>query len=319
MHELPPNGQGLASLVALGILERLGATRLPPDSVDVIHLQVEAMKLAFGVCKRHVADPEAMQRDPAGAARARVSRFRSRGRSSASRASPPGPRLEREHGTVYLAAADGAGRMVSFIQSNYLGFGSGVVVPGTGIAMQNRALGFSLDPRHPNCIAGRKRPYHTIMPGFVTRAGKAAAAFGCMGGHMQPQGHVQLLLRLFPTARIRRPPAMRPAGTSARSRRSRSSRASEPSVAPALAAPRPRAVALSGDDAVRRRAGHPALPAKPTGAAPTHARTGRPLASDVGQSRSARQLPMSTLQIAALTVSDAGHRAPSAPSPAAIR
>ena len=85
--------------------------------------------------------------------------------------------------------------MVSFIQSNYLGFGSGVVVPGTGIALQNRALGFSLDPRHPNCVAGGKRPFHTIMPGFVTRGGKASAAFGVMGGHMQPQGHVQMVLR----------------------------------------------------------------------------------------------------------------------------
>jgi gamma-glutamyltranspeptidase/glutathione hydrolase len=196
VHELPPNGQGLASLVALGILERLGATSLPPDSAAAVHLQVEAMKLAFGVCKRHVADPEAMQRDPhallAPAYLDSLARL-----VNADRASPPGPRLEREHGTVYLAAADSAGRMVSFIQSNYLGFGSGVVVPKTGIAMQNRALGFSLDPRHPNCIAGRKRPYHTIMPGFVTRARKPVAAFGCMGGHMQPQGHVQLLLRLF--------------------------------------------------------------------------------------------------------------------------
>ena len=196
VHELPPNGQGLASLVALGILDRLGSEHPPTNSADAVHLQVEAMKLAFGVCKRHVADPESMVRDPS--ALLSPSYLDSLARQvNARRACPPGGRLEREHGTVYLATADREGRMVSFIQSNYLGFGSGVVVPGTGIAIQNRALGFSLDPRHPNCIAGRKRPYHTIMPGFVTRAGKPSAAFGCMGGHMQPQGHVQLLLHLY--------------------------------------------------------------------------------------------------------------------------
>jgi gamma-glutamyltranspeptidase/glutathione hydrolase len=196
VHELPPNGQGLASLIALGILSRLGLERLSIDGVEAVHLQVEAMKLAFGACRRHVADPEAMVLDPAAllepayldSVAGLVSRSRARAR---------GPELVPEHGTVYLATADAAGRMVSFIQSNYLGFGCGVVVPGTGISLQNRAHGFVLDPRHPNCVGGGKRPFHTIMPGFVTAGGRAACAFGVMGGHMQPQGHVQMILRMY--------------------------------------------------------------------------------------------------------------------------
>ncbi|MES1210031.1 MAG: gamma-glutamyltransferase family protein [Pseudomonadota bacterium] len=196
VHELPPNGQGLASLMALGILDRLKVDRLPLECADAIHLQLEAMKLAFAACRRQVADPEAMALDPA--TLLEPSHLDAQARLvSPARAQVPEPRIAPEHGTVYLATADAAGRMVSFIQSNYLGFGSGVVVPGTGIALQNRALGFSLDPRHPNCVGGRKRPYHTIMPGFVTRSGRASTAFGVVGGHMQPQGHVQLMLRLF--------------------------------------------------------------------------------------------------------------------------
>jgi gamma-glutamyltranspeptidase/glutathione hydrolase len=195
VSELPPNGQGLASLIALGVLDRLGIEELPVDGTDAVHLQVEAMKLAFAACRRHVADPEAMMLDPTSLLEDGYLEHTAR-LVSRSTARAPGPRLVPEHGTVYLAAADAAGLMVSFIQSNYLGFGSGVVVPGTGIALQNRALGFSLDPRHPNCVGGGKRPFHTIMPGFVTEGGKAAAAFGVMGGHMQPQGHVQMVLRL---------------------------------------------------------------------------------------------------------------------------
>jgi gamma-glutamyltranspeptidase/glutathione hydrolase len=196
VHELPPNGQGLASLLALGILDRLRIDRLPVDGVEAVHLQVEAMKRAFATCHRHVADPEAMDVSPATLLSGDALDAAARDIDHA-KASPPGRPLSPEHGTVYLAAADAAGRMVSFIQSNYLGFGAGVVVPGTGIAMQNRALGFSLDPRHPNCVAGGKRPFHTIMPGFVTEAGRPSAAFGVMGGHMQPQGHVQMILRLY--------------------------------------------------------------------------------------------------------------------------
>jgi gamma-glutamyltranspeptidase/glutathione hydrolase len=111
---------------------------------------------------------------------------------------PPAP-LPVGADTVCLAAGDDQGMMVSFIQSNYESFGSGIVIPGTGIAMQNRGAGFSLDPRHPNCVGPRKRPFHTIIPGFVTDAVGAAPrlTFGVMGGHMQHQGHVQMVRRIF--------------------------------------------------------------------------------------------------------------------------
>jgi gamma-glutamyltranspeptidase/glutathione hydrolase len=100
-------------------------------------------------------------------------------------------------GTIYLSAADEHGMMVSFIQSNYMGFGSGVVVPDTGISMQNRGVGFSMDPRSPNVVGGGKRPFHTIIPGFLTRDGKPVMSFGVMGGDMQPQGHLQTVVRML--------------------------------------------------------------------------------------------------------------------------
>jgi gamma-glutamyltranspeptidase/glutathione hydrolase len=105
--------------------------------------------------------------------------------------------LPISHDTVYLSAADASGMMVSFIQSNFHGFGSGIVVPDTGIALQNRGHGFSLDPSHANCVGPGKRPFHTIIPGFVTRDGQPLLSFGVMGGHMQAQGHVQMVTRLF--------------------------------------------------------------------------------------------------------------------------
>jgi len=111
-------------------------------------------------------------------------------------AAPPGE-SPSGGGTVFLTAADESGMMVSFIQSNYMGFGSGVVVPGTGIALQNRGLGFVLEDGHPNRVAGGKRPFHTIIPGFVTRDGRPLMSFGVMGAHMQPQGHVQMMTRIF--------------------------------------------------------------------------------------------------------------------------
>jgi gamma-glutamyltranspeptidase/glutathione hydrolase len=195
VHEIPPNGQGIAALIALGILEHFDLAALPPDSVECQHLQIEAMKLGFADAWRYVADakhmefaPEALL-DPAYLAqRARL--------IDRSRAQDFGPGEPPRSGTVYLCAADRDGMMVSLIQSNYMGFGSGAVVPGTGISLQNRGAGFVLTPGHPNEVGGGKRPFHTIIPGFATRDGAPWAAFGVMGGPIQPPGHVQTMVRV---------------------------------------------------------------------------------------------------------------------------
>jgi gamma-glutamyltranspeptidase/glutathione hydrolase len=196
VHELPPNGQGLAALIALGILRHRDVRQFPVDSADSAHLQIEAVKIAFAVARRHVADPAYMKSSVAEmldekylSARASEIRMES--------ASTPPFRMPTDHGTVYLTTADADGMMVSFIQSNYMGFGSGVVIPDTGISMQNRGAGFSLERGHPNEVGGGKRPYHTIIPAFVMRGGKPLMSFGVMGGHFQPQGHVQMVARIF--------------------------------------------------------------------------------------------------------------------------
>ncbi len=195
VHEIPPNGQGIAALIALGILAS-APPEAPPDSVAAQHRAIEAMKLAFADAYRHVADrahmrvaPEEMLDRAYLASRA--------GLIDPTRAQDFGPGSPPQGGTVYLATGDAQGMMVSLIQSNYMGFGSGVVVPGTGISLQNRGAGFSLDPAHPNAIEGGKRPFHTIIPGFLTRGGAPLAAFGVMGGPIQPQGHVQVLQRML--------------------------------------------------------------------------------------------------------------------------
>ncbi|HET9045714.1 MAG TPA: gamma-glutamyltransferase family protein [Casimicrobiaceae bacterium] len=195
VHEIPPNGQGIAALIALGILEHFDLASLPPDSVRCQHLQIEAMKLAFADARRYVADADHMEFPPAAmldpdylASRARL--------IDPSRAQDFGPGTPPRGGTVYLCAADADGMMVSLIQSNYMGFGSGAVVPGTGISLQNRGAGFVLKPGHPNEVGGGKRPYHTIIPGFCTRDGAPWAAFGVMGGPIQPPGHVQMMVRV---------------------------------------------------------------------------------------------------------------------------
>ncbi|OWT73376.1 MULTISPECIES: gamma-glutamyltransferase family protein [unclassified Achromobacter] len=196
LHQIPPNGQGIAALIALGILQHFDVAARPVDHPDTQHLLIEAMKLAFADVYAHVGDSAHMALtadtllDPAYLAeRARLIDM-GRAQDFGSGHAPRG-------GTVYLTAADRNGMMVSFIQSNYMGFGSGVVVPGTGVSLQNRGHGFSMQPDHPNVVAGGKRPFHTIIPGFLMRDGAPVMSFGVMGGNMQPQGHLQTLVRML--------------------------------------------------------------------------------------------------------------------------
>lgn len=204
--EIPPNGHGMVALQALNILN--GYEFEHRDSVETCHRQIEAMKLAFADGMHYITDPKHMKvsvpsllsDDYAAERRALIGE----------RAIDPAPGIPPQGGTVYVAAADGDGNIVSFIQSNYMGFGSGVVVEGTGIALQNRGGDFSLDADRANALAPNKRTYHTIIPGFLTKDGEAVGAFGVMGGFMQPQGHVQMVMntvdfRLNPQASLDAP------------------------------------------------------------------------------------------------------------------
>ncbi|MDZ7704775.1 MAG: gamma-glutamyltransferase [Trueperaceae bacterium] len=196
LHEIPPNGQGLAALIALGILDHHPLRDYPVDSADSLHLQIEAMKLAFADVHRYVGEPDTM--DVTAQMLLEPAYLAERAKQiDMTRAQDPDFGVPPRGGTVYLTAADQNGMMVSFIQSNYYGFGSGVVVPGTGISLQNRGAGFTLEQGHPNEVGGGKRPFHTIIPGFVTRHGQPLMSFGVMGGPMQPQGHVQMMTRLY--------------------------------------------------------------------------------------------------------------------------
>ncbi|MDT6960250.1 gamma-glutamyltransferase [Cupriavidus sp. SZY C1] len=196
VHEIPPNGQGIAALMALGILDQFDVGALPVDSVDSQHLQIEAMKLAFADLYRYVADPRSMEVTPEqmlddGYLKSRAKLI------DMQRATHFDFGMPRTGGTIYLTAADENGMMISFIQSNYMGFGSGVVVPGTGISLQNRGVGFSMDPKSANVVEGGKRPFHTIIPAFLTKNGQPQMSFGVMGGDMQPQGHLQTVVRML--------------------------------------------------------------------------------------------------------------------------
>ena len=193
LHEIPPNGQGIAAQMMLGMLEGYDVASAAADSADSLHLQIEAMKLAFADVYEHVSDAATMRVKNAELLDREY--LLSRGRlidmkkAQTTRHGTPG-----KGGTVYLTAADESGMMVSYIQSNYIGFGSGIVVD--GISLQNRGYGFVLRPDHPNVVAPRKRPFHTIIPACVTKNGKPVMSFGVMGGSMQAQGHAQIMIRL---------------------------------------------------------------------------------------------------------------------------
>lgn len=188
--EMPPNGHGITALMALNILKgmEIGAK----DTGDTFHKQIEAMKLAFADGMHYIADPRYMQ--------TRVEELLSDAYAAQRRALIGETALEPTHGkpfcggTVYLCTADGDGNMVSFIQSNYKDFGSGIVLPGYGINLNDRGAGFSLNPELDDYLAPRKKPYHTIIPGFLTHDGEAVGPFGVMGAYMQPQGHVQVIM-----------------------------------------------------------------------------------------------------------------------------
>ena len=211
--ECPPNGQGLAALLALGILRGFDLGGLEALGSERLHLMIEAMRLAFADARWYVADPgassvpvaELLSEEYAAERRKLIRR---------DRCSP-----DLAHGipsagsdTVYLCAVDGQGNGCSFINSNYMGFGAGLVPEGFGFSLQNRGANFSLDPGHPNALAPGKRPYHTIIPGLLTREsdGSLYAPFGVMGGFMQPQGHVQVVVGMVddgldPQAALDRP------------------------------------------------------------------------------------------------------------------
>jgi gamma-glutamyltranspeptidase/glutathione hydrolase len=195
LHEIPPNGQGIAALIALGILEKFDVAAMKVDGADSQHVQIEAMKLAFADVYRYVAERSAMEvtteqmlDDSYLASRAKLIDMK--------RAQDFGAGNVAKGGTIYLTAADENGMMVSLIQSNYMGFGSGCVEPTFGISLQNRGHGFSLLPG-ANQVAPGKRPFHTIIPAFLTRDGQPVMSFGVMGGNMQPQGHMQTVVRMI--------------------------------------------------------------------------------------------------------------------------
>ncbi len=196
LHEIPPNGQGIAALIALGILSKFDLASMKVDGVDSQHVQIEAMKLAFADVYRFVAEPANMEvtaeqllDDAYLASRAKLIDMK--------RAQDFGAGNPVKGGTIYLTAADERGMMVSFIQSNYQGFGSGVVVPEYGLSMQNRGHAFSLDAKSANVVSPGKRPFHTIIPAFLTKDGQPVMSFGVMGANMQPQGHMQTLVRML--------------------------------------------------------------------------------------------------------------------------
>lgn len=191
--EMPPNGQGLTALLALGMMENIET--VSHDDPRTIHAQIEAMKLAFADASRYVADMH-FSKVPIGELLS-DEYLASRAKEISDIAKTPSFGDPYSGGTVYLCTADAEGTMVSYIQSNYMGFGSGVVVPDTGVALNNRGVCASLEDGHPNILHPKKRPYNTIIPGFMTKDGEAVGPFGVMGAFMQPQGHLQVVMNML--------------------------------------------------------------------------------------------------------------------------
>jgi gamma-glutamyltranspeptidase / glutathione hydrolase len=195
-HEIPPNGQGLTALIALNLVKDMGLRHMEYGSADYYHLLIEAMKLAFADAETYIGDPRQADIPVEDLLSDRYTRQR-RSLIAPDRALYPEPGRPGTHGdTVYLTVADEAGNMVSWIQSLYMGFGSGLTAGKTGVQLQNRGANFSLQPGHPNEAAPGKRPYHTIIPGFISRHRQPWSSFGVMGGFMQPQGHLQVGVNL---------------------------------------------------------------------------------------------------------------------------
>lgn len=193
LHEIPPNGSGIAAQMALGILQAANVKQYPANSAQRIHLQVEAMRIAFADAYAYVSDASSMKVS----ASALLDRDYLASRAALinhNQAGTYGAGDPHAGGTVYLCAADESGMMISYIQSNFKGFGSGVVAPG-GIALHNRGMSFSLTDGHPNQVGPGKRPFHSIIPAFLTKGDQPTMAFGVMGGNMQPQGHIQFVMR----------------------------------------------------------------------------------------------------------------------------
>ena len=199
LHEIPPNGQGIAALITLGILGNFDLAALALDGVDSQHLQIEAMKLAFADVYRYVADEASMEVTAQQMLDSSYLKQRA-GLIDMKKAQDFKAGNPAKGGTIYLTAADENGMMVSFIQSNYMGFGSGCVEPAFGISLQNRGHAFAvrsggLNPA--NLVAPGKRPFHTIIPAFLTKDSQPVMSYGVMGANMQPQGHVQTLVRML--------------------------------------------------------------------------------------------------------------------------
>jgi gamma-glutamyltranspeptidase/glutathione hydrolase len=199
VYELPPNGQGIATLEMLNLLEGYDLKKMGFNSPETLHLMVEAKKLAFADRAKYYADPDFAKVPVAGLLSKKYAADRRKliDPEHAARSAAPGNPALGQSDTIYLCTADNEGNMVSLIQSNFRGMGSGIVVPGLGFMFQDRGELFSMEPEHANVYAPGKRPFHTIIPGFVMKDNKPWLAFGVMGGDMQPQGHVQVLTNMI--------------------------------------------------------------------------------------------------------------------------